>query len=71
MSLKMLVSKAMFKFSRIGHLAPARKPNRKGLLFTHEKSDFGAISMTERSCAAQISKLKRYISDRFCATLEV
>ena len=30
--------------------APAPKPYRIGLLFTHNNGDFGAISVTERSC---------------------
>ena len=34
----------------------ARKPYRIWLLFTHKDTDFGAISLTERSCAAPISK---------------
>ena len=50
---------------------PARKPFRKGLLFTDKNRDFGANSMTERSCAEQISKLERHISERFCSTLSV
>ena len=40
-----------------------------GLLFTHKNGDFGLISVTERSCAAPVSKVERYISDRFCVTL--
>ena len=43
--------------------APARKSCRIGLLFTHN-GDFGAISVTERSCAAPISKVKSHILDR-------
>ena len=39
----------------------ARKPYRIGLLFTHKNDDFGAISVTERSCAGGISNS--------CATL--
>ena len=39
------------------------------LLFTLQNGDFGAISETERSCAAQISKVDRHVSDWFCATL--
>ena len=42
--------------------APARKPY---LLFTRRKNgDLGATSVTERSCAAPISKVVRNISDR-------
>ena len=55
--------KAMFTLYRIA-FAPARKPYRIRLLFTHENGDFGAISVTERSCAAPISKLMSPISDR-------
>ena len=42
-----------------------------GYLFTHKNGDFGAISVAERSCAAPspISKVERYISDRFLVTL--
>ena len=50
--------------------APARKSYWIGLLFTHKKGDFGAISVTDRSCATPIWKEKRHISDtRSCATL--
>ena len=34
----------------------ARKPYRIWLLFTHKDTGFGAISLTERSCAAPIPK---------------
>ena len=44
--------------------ALARKSYWIGLLFTHKNGDFGAISATERSYAAPISKVKSYISDR-------
>ena len=44
--------------------APARKPYRIGLLFTHKNGDFGAISVTEQSCAALISEAESHISDR-------
>ena len=43
---------------------PARKQDRIGLLFTHKNGDIGAISVTERSCAAPISKVESQISDR-------
>ena len=39
------------------------------LLFTLKNGDFGAISETERSCAAPISKVDCHVSDWFCATL--
>ena len=35
-------------------VAPARKPYRTGVLFTHKNGDFEAISVTERRRAAQI-----------------
>ena len=60
--------KAMFTLYRIA-FAPARKPYRIRLLFTHENGDFGAISVTERICSAPISIVERHISERFCATL--
>ena len=41
---------------------PAQKPYRIGILFTRKNGDFGAISVTERSCAAPISKVERHIS---------
>ena len=43
--------------------APARKPYRIGILFTQKNGDFGAISVTERSWAAPISKVESHISD--------
>ena len=45
----------MFALYQIA-FAPIRKPYWIGLLFTHEKGDFGAISVTERSFPAPISK---------------
>ena len=50
-------------------LAPARKPYRIRLLFTHKNGDFGAISVTERSSAAPTFNMLRHISDRFFATI--
>ena len=47
----------------------AMRSYRIGLLFTHKNGDFGAISVTEGSCAVPISKVERHISDWFCATL--
>ena len=35
-----------------------------GLLFSHKNSDCGAISVTERSCTAPISKEESHISGR-------
>ena len=40
---------------------------RIGPLLTHKNGCGGAISGTERSCAAPISKVERHTSDRFCA----
>ena len=42
--------------------ALAWKPYWIGLLFTHENGVFGAISVTERSYAARISKVESHIS---------
>ena len=50
-------------------LASARKPYRIEIVSTHKNGDFRAISVTERSCAAPISKVEPHISDMFCATL--
>ena len=41
---------------------------RIGPLLTHENSDFGAISVTERSCAAPILKVVVTYRMGFCAT---
>ena len=46
-----------------------RKPNRRGLPLTGKNGDFSAITVTERSCAAPILKVERYISDRFLLVL--
>ena len=51
---------AMFTLYLIA-FTPPRKPYRIGLLFTLKNSDFGAISVTKRSCAAPISKVQSYI----------
>ena len=56
-------TKVMFTLYRIA-FAPARRPYQIGLLFTHKSGDFGVISVTERSCAARISKVESHISDR-------
>ena len=42
---------------------PPQKPYWTGILFTHKNGDFYAISLTERICAAPISKLESHISD--------
>ena len=46
-------SKAMFPLY-LTTFAPAQKVYRIGLMFTHKNGDFGAISVTERYCAAPI-----------------
>ena len=55
-------------------VAPAQKPYRIGLLFTHKNGDFDAISVRERSCPAlSLNRRVTYgisvhtIPDRFCA----
>ena len=42
--------------SSIATMSCAKKPYQIWLLFTHKDTGFGAISLTERSCAAPISK---------------
>ena len=54
-------TKAMFTIYQIA-FALARKPYLTRLLFTHKNSDFGAISVTERSCPALIAKVESHIS---------
>jgi len=44
-------------------IARARKPYRRGFLFPHKNSYFGAISVTERSSTAPISKVVSHVSD--------
>ena len=59
-------AKTMFTIYQIA-FAQARKPYLTRLLFTYRNGDFGAISVTERSCAALISKGESHIlflSDR-------
>ena len=59
----------MFTLERIASFTPAPKPFQICLMSTHKNSDFGTISVTERSCASPILKVERHISDRFCAIL--
>ena len=41
---------------------PAGKPyGTLGLLFTHKNGDFGAVSVSERSCDVPITKVVRHI----------
>ena len=59
----------MFTLYRIP-FAPARKPKPIRLLFKHRNVDFGAINVTERSCAAPISKIgASHIGQVLCHTL--
>ena len=50
---------------RVSTKVKAMKSYWVGLLFTHKNGDFGAISVTERSCAPPISKVESRISDWF------
>ena len=58
-----LYSQAMFTLYRKA-FAPPRKSSRIELLFTHKNGSGGAISVTDRSCAAPISKVESEISKR-------
>ena len=56
--------KALFTPYRI-RFAPERKPYRIGILYTRNNhDDFGAKSVTKRTCAAPISKVERHILER-------
>ena len=44
--------------------ADTKKPYLKGLMFTHKNGCGDAFSVTERSCASTISKVKSHISDK-------
>jgi len=57
------VFKTMFTLYGVA-FAPARKLYQIGFLFPHKNGDFGAISVTERSCASPISKVESHISYR-------
>ena len=50
------VIKAIFTPYRMA-FAPTRKSYRIGLLFRHKNGSLGAISVTERNCAAPISSV--------------
>ena len=59
-------------------LAQTQKSYRVGLLFTHKNGDFGAISVTERSCAALSLNWRvtygirvHTIPDRSCADTKI
>ena len=71
---KARIAKAML-FSHYTEYLLRRRENRTGscrIIMPDRASvhgDFGAASITERSCAAQISKMERHISDRFYALL--
>ena len=55
---------AIFSLYRIVLAPRTLKPFRTGLLYTHKNGGFGAISVTERRCAAMIVKVDHHISDR-------
>ena len=50
-----------YVYTKPDSFTPAQKPFRIGLFLTHKNGDFDAISVTERSCAARISKVKSHI----------
>ena len=52
-----------------GSFCADTKSYRMGLLFTDKDGNFGAISVTGRSCTTRISKKERHILDGFYATL--
>ena len=52
-----------------GAFTQSRKSYRIGFLFIQKNGCGGAVSVTERSCAAPIPKVERHLSDRFCAIL--
>ena len=54
------ITEAMFTLYRIA-FALVRKQYRIGLLFTGENGGLGAISITERRCAAPFSRAERRI----------
>ena len=57
---------------RVSTKVTAMKSYGIELLFTHNKNgDSGAISETEGSCAAPISKAERHMSDWFRTVTEV
>ena len=59
----------MFILYRIP-FAPVRKLYQIGLLFTRKNGDFGAISVTERNCAAPITLSgESHIEQVLCHTL--
>ena len=70
MKTALLLFWAVFILYRISFCVCTKTIPGVGLLFTHKNGDFDLISVTERSCAAPVSKVERYISDRFCVTLQ-
>lgn len=55
-------TEALFTLYWLG-FTPARKLCLIRHLFTHKDGDFGAISVTERSCSATVTKVESHISD--------
>ena len=60
------VTKSLHTIIRITAFAQARKSYRKGLLLTHKNGDFGAISVSGRSCAAPVMRVYRPYGIGFC-----
>ena len=60
------VTNSVHTIIRITAFAPARKSYRKGLLFKHKSGDFGAISVSGRSCAAPVMREHRPYWISFC-----
>ena len=60
------VTKSVHTIIRITAFARARKSYRAGLLCTHTNGDFGAISVSGRSCAAPVMRVHRPYWIGFC-----
>ena len=53
------VTKSVHTIIRITAFARAQKSYRKWLLFKHKNGDFGAISVSGRSCTAPVLRVNR------------
>ena len=60
------VTKSAHTIIRITAFARARKSYRAGLLLTHKNGDFGAISVSRRSCTAPVMRVYRPYWIGFC-----
>ena len=60
------VTKSVHTIIRITAFARERKSYRIGLLLTHKNGDFGAISVSGRSCAAPVMRVYRPYWIGFC-----